>query len=121
VLGLRRAACNGCAPTRSCPRADRFHARLADHREAVGSSISRISTPERSTPQALPIVEGWTERVASGDAPTADLDLVAAIDRFREGLEATLQADFPGTAVRTAFRALGGGGAVLARSGARRR
>jgi transglycosylase-like protein len=67
---------------------------------------------------AFRFVEGWTERVASGDAPTADLDLVAAIDRFRDGLEIILQADFPGTAVRTAFAALGGGGAVLARSGA---
>jgi hypothetical protein len=63
-------------------------------------------------------VEGWTERVASGDLPTADLDLVAAIDRFRDGLSAALQADFPGTAVRTAFAALGADGAVLARSGA---
>jgi hypothetical protein len=63
-------------------------------------------------------VEGWTERVASGDLPTADLDLVAAIDRFRDGLNATLQAEFPGTAVRTAFAALGADGAVLARSGA---
>jgi hypothetical protein len=63
-------------------------------------------------------VEGWTERVASGDLPTADLDLVAAIDRFRDGLAATLQAEFPGTAVRTAFAALGAGGTVLARSGA---
>ena len=67
---------------------------------------------------AFRFVEGWTERVASGDLPTADLDLVSAIDRFRDGLEATLQADFPGTAVRTAFAALGGSGAVLARSGA---
>ena len=63
-------------------------------------------------------VEGWTERVASADLPSADLDLVAAIDRFREGLAATLQAQFPGTGVRTAFAALGAGGSVLARSGA---
>src|SRR5437868_3591394 len=68
---------------------------------------------------AFRFVEGWTERVASGEAPSADLDLVAAIDRFREGLSATLQAEFPGTAVRTAFAALGSDGAVLARSGAR--
>ncbi len=61
-------------------------------------------------------VSGWTERVAS-DA-SADLDLVAAIDRFREGLEATLRAEFPNTAVRAAFAALGADGAVLARSGA---
>jgi hypothetical protein len=67
---------------------------------------------------AFRFVEGWTERVASGEAPSADLDLVAAIDRFREGLSATLQAEFPGTAVRTAFAALGSDGAVLARSGA---
>ena len=67
---------------------------------------------------AFRFVEGWTERVASGDAPSADLDLVAAIDRFREGLSATLRAEFPGTAVRTAFAALGSDGAVLARSGA---
>src|SRR5207302_5217220 len=63
-------------------------------------------------------VEGWTERVASGEAATADLDLVAAIDRFREGLSETLQAQFPGTAVRAAFAALGSYGSVLARSGA---
>ena len=67
---------------------------------------------------AFRFAEGWTERVASGEAPSADLDLVAAIDRFREGLSATLQAEFPGTAVRTAFAALGSDGAVLARSGA---
>ncbi|HTO98505.1 MAG TPA: transglycosylase domain-containing protein [Myxococcales bacterium] len=67
---------------------------------------------------AFRFTEGWTERVASGELPTADLDLVAAIDRFREGLAAALLADFPGTAVRTAFAALGADGAVLARSGA---
>ncbi len=67
---------------------------------------------------AFRFVEGWTERVASGELPTADLDLVDAIDKFRDGLEATLRAEFPGTAVRTAFAALGSGGAVLARSGA---
>jgi len=67
---------------------------------------------------AFRFVEGWTERVASGDLPTADLDLVAAIDRFRDGLQAVLQSDFPGTDVRAAFAALGAGGAVLARSGA---
>jgi hypothetical protein len=67
---------------------------------------------------AFRFVEGWTERVASGDVPTADLDLVAAIDRFRDGLQTALQADFPATGVRTAFAALGGAGAVLARSGA---
>ena len=43
---------------------------------------------------------------------------MAAIDRFRDGLNATLQAEFPGTAVRTAFAAIGSDGAVLARSGA---
>src|SRR5437588_821712 len=47
---------------------------------------------------AFRFVEGWTERVASGEAATADLDLVAAIDRFREGLSETLQAQFRGTA-----------------------
>jgi Transglycosylase len=67
---------------------------------------------------AFRFVEGWTERVASGEAATADLDLVAAIDRFREGLSETLQAQFPGTAVRAAFAALGAEGSVLARSGA---
>jgi len=67
---------------------------------------------------AFRFVEGWTERVASGDLPTADLDLVAAIDKFRDGLQATLLAGFPGTDVRAAFAAVGGGGAVLARSGA---
>jgi len=67
---------------------------------------------------AFRFVEGWTERVASGEAPTADLDLVAAIDRFREGLSAALQADFPTASVRAAFAALGASGTVLARSGA---
>jgi hypothetical protein len=43
--------------------------------------------------------------------------LVAAIDRFREGLGGALQ-DFPGIAVRTAFAVVGGQGTVLARSGA---
>jgi hypothetical protein len=66
---------------------------------------------------AFRFVEGWTERVASGDLPAADLDFVAAIDRFREGLATTLHAEFPGTAVRAAFAALGSGGTVLARSG----
>ena len=65
---------------------------------------------------AFGFVEGWTERVASN--ASADLDLVSAIDRFRDGLEAALAADFPGTSVRTAFAVLGGNGAVLARSGA---
>ncbi|HYS08178.1 MAG TPA: transglycosylase domain-containing protein [Myxococcales bacterium] len=67
---------------------------------------------------AFRFVEGWTERVASGELPTADLDLVAAIDQFRDGLQAVLQSGFPGTDVRAAFAALGRGGAVLARSGA---
>src|SRR3989442_751971 len=67
---------------------------------------------------AFRFVEGWTEPVASGEAATADLDLVAAIDRFRDGLSETLQAQFPGTAVRAAFAALGSDGSVLARSGA---
>ncbi|HEY6911548.1 MAG TPA: transglycosylase domain-containing protein [Myxococcales bacterium] len=65
---------------------------------------------------AFGFVEGWTERVAS-DA-SADLDLVSAIDRFRDGLTLSLASDFPGTSVRTAFAALGANGAVLARSGA---
>jgi len=63
-------------------------------------------------------VEGWTERVASGASASADLDLVAAIDRFRDGLSEALWRDFPGTGVRAAFAALGPDGAVLARSGA---
>ena len=67
---------------------------------------------------AFRFVEGWTERVASGVTPSADLDLVAAIDRFRDGLAQALRGGFPGTAVRTAFAALGADGAVLARSGA---
>ncbi len=67
---------------------------------------------------AFRFVEGWTERVASGDLPGGDLDLVGAIDRFRDGLQAVLAADFPGTDVRAAFAVLGGSGAVLARSGA---
>jgi len=65
---------------------------------------------------AFGFVEGWTERVASDAA--ADLDLVSAIDRFRDGLEAALAAEFPGTGVRTAFAAMGESGVVLARSGA---
>ena len=65
---------------------------------------------------AFRFVEGWTERLASGAA--ADLDLVFAIDRFRDGLSDTLQSEFPGTGVRAAFAALGPEGAVLARSGA---
>ncbi len=65
---------------------------------------------------AFGFVEGWTEKVAS-DA-SADLDLVSAVDRFRDGLEAALAAEFPGASVRTAFAALGANGAVLARSGA---
>jgi hypothetical protein len=79
---------------------------------------SYLDAGEIDSEGAFRFVEGWTELVASGDLPTADLDLVSAIDRFRDGLEATLRADFPGTAVRTAFAALGGSGAVLARSGA---
>jgi Transglycosylase len=63
-------------------------------------------------------VDGWTERVASGASASADLDLVAAIDRFRDGLSEALWREFPGTGVRAAFAALGPGGAVLARSGA---
>src|SRR5207253_4672300 len=59
--------------------------------------------------------EGWTERVASG---AADIDLVSAIDHFRDALGGTLESQFPGTAARTAFAVLGGEGAVLARSGA---
>ena len=67
---------------------------------------------------AFRFVEGWTERVASGVLPSADLDLVAAIDRFRDGLGGALESEFPGTAVRAAFAAIGADGAVLARSGA---
>ena len=64
---------------------------------------------------AFDFVEGWTERVASGEA--ADLDLVGAIDAFRDGLSKALQAQFPATSVMTAFAALGQEGRVLARSG----
>jgi len=67
---------------------------------------------------AFRFVEGWTERVASGVLPSADLDLVDAIDRFRDGLGGALESEFPGTAVRAAFAAIGSDGAVLARSGA---
>jgi hypothetical protein len=62
-------------------------------------------------------VEGWTEEVASGGLRSADIDLIAAVDKFREGLGDALN-EFPGTSVRAAFAALGPGGAVLARSGA---
>jgi len=64
---------------------------------------------------AFNFVDGWTERVASG--AESDLDLVSAIDRFRDGLSTAL-AEFPGTTVRAAFAAVGTEGAVLARSGA---
>jgi hypothetical protein len=64
---------------------------------------------------AFNFVDGWTERVASGGE--SDLDLVSAIDRFRDGLTAAL-AEFPGATVRAAFAAVGAEGAVLARSGA---
>src|SRR5205823_9102352 len=37
--------------------------------------------------------------------------------RFREGLGGALDAQFPGTSVRTAFAVIGPEGAVLARSG----
>lgn len=67
---------------------------------------------------AFGFVDGWTERVASGASASADLDLVAAIDRFRDGLSEALWREFPGTGVRAAFAALGPGGTVLARSGA---
>jgi hypothetical protein len=67
---------------------------------------------------AFGFVEGWTERVASGVLPSADLDLVAAIDRFRDGLGGALETEFAGTAVRAAFAAVGADGAILARSGA---
>ncbi|MFL5312378.1 MAG: transglycosylase domain-containing protein [Myxococcales bacterium] len=67
---------------------------------------------------AFGFVDGWTERVASGASAAADLDLVSAIDRFRDGLSEALWREFPGTGVRAAFAALGSGGAVLARSGA---
>ena len=67
---------------------------------------------------AFGFVDGWIERVASGASDSADLDLVAAIDRFRDGLSEALWREFPGTGVRAAFAALGPGGAVLARSGA---
>ncbi len=64
---------------------------------------------------AFAFVDGWTERVASG--AESDVDLVSAIDRFREGLSVAL-AEFPGASVRAAFAAVGAEGAVLARSGA---
>ena len=64
---------------------------------------------------AFRFVEGWTERVASG---AADIDLVSAIDNFRDGLAAEMDREFPGTKVRAAFAAIGPEGAVLARSGA---
>jgi len=67
---------------------------------------------------AFDFVDGWTERVASSTSGSADLDLVAAIDRFRDGLSEALWREFPGTGVRAAFAALGPLGAVLARSGA---
>jgi hypothetical protein len=82
------------------------------------SAQSYLDSADVDPEAAFRFVEGWTERVASGEAPSADLDFVAAIDRFREGLSSTLQAEFPGTAVRAAFAALGSDGAVLARSGA---
>ena len=67
---------------------------------------------------AFEFVDGWTERVASFAAAAADLDLVSAIDRFRDGLSLALASEFSGTQVRAALAAIGPGGAVLARSGA---
>src|SRR5207245_8888923 len=67
---------------------------------------------------AFGFVDGWIERVASGASDSADLDLVAAIDRFRDGLSEVLWREFPGTCRRAACAALGPGGAVLARPGA---
>jgi hypothetical protein len=72
-------------------------------------------------PPAAPdfrFVEGWTEEVASGGLRSADQDLVAAVDKFRDGLGDAIRDEFPGTSVRAAFAAIGPGGAVLARSGA---
>ena len=64
---------------------------------------------------AFNFVDGWTERLASG--ADSDLDLVAAVDRFRDGLTVALQ-EFPGATVRAALAVVGSEGNVLARSGA---
>src|SRR5437870_13628080 len=66
---------------------------------------------------AFGFVDGWIERVASGGRDSADLDLVAAIDRFRDGLSEALWREVPGPGGRAAFAAPGPGGAVRARSG----
>ena len=79
--------------------------------DASAPSVASLLDPQG----AFDFVEGWTERVASGES--ADLDLVAAIDAFRDGLAKALQAKFPQAAVMTAFAALGAEGRVLARSG----
>jgi len=105
-------------PTLSARRIASTRQWLVSEKLWDASSQSYLDGADVDPAAAFRFVEGWTERVASGEAPSADLDLVAAIDRFREGLSATLQAEFPGTAVRTAFAALGSDGAVLARSGA---
>jgi transglycosylase-like protein len=105
-------------PTLSARRIASTRQWLVSQKLWDASAQSYLDGADLDPAAAFRFVEGWTERVASGEAPSADLDLVAAIDRFREGLSATLQAEFPGTAVRTAFAALGSDGAVLARSGA---
>jgi len=47
---------------------------------------SYLDAGEIDSEGAFRFVEGWTERLSFCDAPTPDLHLVAAIDRFREGL-----------------------------------
>ena len=94
--------------------------RLASARDWLASQglwlkAARSFIDDIDSASAFRFVEGWTERVASGGA---DIDLVSAIDRFREGLSGAIDSEFPGTSVRTAFAVIGTEGSVLARSGA---
>jgi hypothetical protein len=86
---------------------------LANHGQWDTSARSFLDDIDPAS--AFRFVDGWTEQVASGGA---DIDLVSAIDRFREGLGGAIDSGFPGTAVRTALAVIAGGGVVLARSGA---
>jgi hypothetical protein len=102
-------------PSMSAARLSAARAWLAKQGLWGGPSYLDDATP------AVPdfrFVEGWTEEVASGGLRSADLDLISAVDSYRDGLGNVLRNEFPGVAVRAAFAALGENGAVLARSGA---
>jgi len=104
-------------PAMATGRIESAKAWLAAHGQWDSKSRSYLDEGVDAS-AAFGFVQGATERMSSGVLPSADLDLVAAIDAFREGLSNALIADFPGTPVRAAFAAIGANGAVLARSGA---